>query len=193
MKRLLVSIAAVLTLVLVACGPTGQRANQPDEPTPTPVDALPELPTTTPTAANVEPIPTTSMPGMPANLCAQLPNVISFDVWQDFMPGPKSGNPLRASLIVELVCPTNITIADISGSITIKRKSGEEIIATPLKLDSMVDTATANVKQLSLTIRPEPPTVTLTEGELVSGTATLTIGQAQVDIPLPETELTFTH
>ncbi len=183
---------ALTTLTLSACGPSEPGVTQPVEATATPPIAL-TGPAASPTPSSAGATTPTSLPGMPTSLCAQPPNVINFEVWQDFMPGPLSGNPLHAALTVELLCPDGVTAADIGGSISIKRVSGSEIITAPVQLDSMADTATSGVKQLSLSMQPGPPSDTLSEGELLTGTASLTIGKDQVEVQLPETAVLFTR
>ena len=134
------------------------------------------------------------MPGMPSSLCAQPPQVTEFYVWLDMMPGPKpSEKPLHAALTIEIQCPPNVTPADIQGRITIQRADGVDVLTSPLQLDGIADATTSGVKQLSFSMQPAPPPVTLTEGEILAGTAKLTVLQQQIEIQLPETPLEFIY
>lgn len=183
----------VLALLGFAAYGSGSRS---EEPSSEPDSTCDDTRTKDPTIDADEPsetVPEPSVLVMNDNFRAQPPNVSSFDVWQDFLPGPKSGNPLHVSLTIEMAYPANITVEEVRGNIRIERKNGEVITSTGLQLNSMEDTSMAGVKQFSFTIKPEIPKLMLREGELIRGVAMLRMGQDMVEIPLPETELMFTY
>ena len=184
---------ALAALLLAACGPAQNGGQQPVDATLTaaitPTEALPTTTAVASPQGEASPVP-----GMPDKLCAQPPTVIEFSVWQDFMPiVPRDGAHLHAALILEMQCPPGLTPADIRGSITIRRADGTEILAATLQVNELEDAATSGVKRISVYMESAPPPMTLTEGEMVSGTAILNVGQQQVEIQLPETPLQFTH
>lgn len=192
MRRATACFTVALSLsvsVLTACGPTPPATDQPDDLMPT-VASVPEPEQGTPT---LQLTAVTEMPGMPTKLRADMPEVVDFDVWQDFMPGPKTGNLIHSVLTIRMLCPVDMTAYDISGSVALKRADDSDLIASMLQVNSFDDTGTAGVKQISLVMQPVLPSMTLIEGEIVNGAPNNLLGGVQVDVMLPETELLFTH
>jgi hypothetical protein len=131
---------------------------------------------------------------MPDNLCAEPPTMIEFLVWQDFMPiVPPAGPPLHATITVDMQCRPDLEPADIQGTVVLRRAGDVDIVASPLQADGLEDTASTGIRRIFLSMQPVAPPMTLTEGESITGTATLTIDGQQVHIDLPATPLQFTH
>ncbi|MFL5735069.1 MAG: hypothetical protein ACJ78Q_18080, partial [Chloroflexia bacterium] len=124
-------------------------------------------------------------------------NVTDFKVWQDFMPiVPPSGPPLHAVVTIETTSKPGRAVVAAGGAITITRASGEIIATAPLTSTQAPDDRPmqqTGPTSTQLGTGPLPITAKLTEGEMLSGTATITISGAQVDLNLPQTALTFTH
>lgn len=122
------------------------------------------------------------------------PTAIEFQVWQDFMPGKRDdGPPLHATVVffIEGVDTTNG-----SGSITLRRASGEEIAKSQLELMRWVDDLglrQPGPQRVTFTMSAVPASVQLQEGEPIKGTATVRLGGTDLTIELPETPLEFTH
>ena len=184
MKRIFVAVVG-LALVLTGCGTNVE--SQPGPTTTVEVEA-----TNTPVEAA-----TTVVPGMPTGLCMGDCVVTDFAVWQDFMPSiPQTGAPLHATFTLEITWPEKITVANTHGTITILRANGDQIVTSGLQLNQQVDDnglMQPGPQSVSFSMVPAPVSTQLTEGEMLHGTAALTIGDQALNIELPETALLFTH
>ncbi len=122
------------------------------------------------------------------------PTGIEFQVWQDFMPGIREGGPpLHATLVFYI---EGVDISSGSGSITLRRASGEEIATGQLELARWVDDLglkQPGPQRVTFTMTAAPVSVELKEGEPIKGIANVSLGEAHLVIELPETPLFFTH
>jgi hypothetical protein len=124
--------------------------------------------------------------------------VVDFQVWQDFMPGPaRSAPPLHAVVELEVSNGAGVGADSAGGTITITRQSGEVLLSAARLIlgQQSADLATAQPgpRRLSFSIEPGHVATTLTEGETLQGTATVTFGGRRFDLTLPQTSLVFTH
>jgi hypothetical protein len=122
------------------------------------------------------------------------PTGIEFQVWQDFMPGVRAGGPPLHATVVFYI--EGIDTGSGSGSITVRHASGEEIATAPLELVRSVDDLglkQPGPQRVTFAMSSTPVNMELKEGELVEGTANITLGGANLTIELPETRLEFTQ
>ncbi|HYO49779.1 MAG TPA: hypothetical protein VEW94_07995 [Chloroflexia bacterium] len=122
------------------------------------------------------------------------PTGIEFQVWQDFMPGTRQGGPPLHATVVFYI--EGVDTGSGSGSITLRRASGEEIATAQLELVRWVDDLglkQPGPQRVTFTMTATPVSVELKEGELIKGTAKVRLGGTDLTIELPETELVFTH
>ncbi|HYP40776.1 MAG TPA: hypothetical protein VEX13_10495 [Chloroflexia bacterium] len=122
------------------------------------------------------------------------PTGIEFQVWQDFMPGRRDdGPPLHATVVFFI---EGVDTSSGSGSITLRRASGEEIATAPLELVRWADDLglkQPGPQRVTFTMTSTPATMELKEGEPIKGTASVRLGDTDLKIELPETPLEFTH
>jgi hypothetical protein len=122
------------------------------------------------------------------------PTGIEFQVWQDFMPGVRDGGPPLHATVVFYI--EGVDTGSGSGSITVRRASGEEIATAPLELVRSVDDLglkQPGPQRVTFAMRSTPVNVELKEGELIKGTANVLLGGADLTLELPETRLEFTQ
>ena len=124
--------------------------------------------------------------------------VTGFEVWQDYMPVvPKEGAPLYGVVTVEVTHTEKLTSQIVQGTVTLTRQGGDPVAEdVPLAIQQQADDQgmlTPGPQTVTLTFGPTFTQSTLTEGEMIGGTVTLTVGGEQVQLALPEVALYFTH
>lgn len=120
--------------------------------------------------------------------------IVDFQVWQDFMPRVNAGDPpLHALVAIEIEASNALTP---TATVTLSRAAGETIVQAPLSLlDGTPPTegSAPGTVRLEFNMQSASVPMQLTEGEKIGGTVTLNLGGREVNLPLPEAELMFTH
>ena len=122
------------------------------------------------------------------------PTGIEFQVWQDFMPGTRAGGPPLHATVVFYIEGADTSSG--SGSIILRRASGEEIVTAQLELVRSVDDLglkQPGPQRVTFSMTATPVSVELKEGEPIKGTAKVRLGGSDLMIELPVTPLQFTH
>lgn len=126
--------------------------------------------------------------------------VISFNVWQDFMPRVgTSGPPLNASVELNVTNHSTTPLGNVLPTrIVVRRPDGEVIldrgvVSNTPDTDPTGDLAPGETRHYSVRAAPSDTAPTLIENEAVSGTLTLSAGSAEQPVPLPATRVLFTH
>jgi hypothetical protein len=125
------------------------------------------------------------------------PKVVDFQVWQNFMPMvPASGAPLHAILTLEISSTLGLNTGNTGGTITITRLNGEVIANSKLSISEQSDDlgmAQPGPRRLTFVMGPAAINTRLTNGEMIQGTATVTLGDRRFDLKLPQTAVLFTY
>jgi len=179
-----IRLPALLAIALLFTGCGGEHAT----------GATPATTTSTGTA----PAETTPVePGMPVGLCTEECVVVDFQVWQDFMPSRRAANaPLHATVTLDIEWPQQITGEIAQGKITLLRAGGEKVVTADLQLSQQGGGAgltQPGPQQVVFIMVPQTLSVQLTEGEMLHGVVTLTLGGQSRTLDLPEAAVLFTH
>lgn len=163
-------------------------------------------PAATPQAGKSTPVLTTQAvtatpAAQPANTPAEAKvdaRAVEFEVWQDFMPVvPKEGAPLHGVVTVAITYTEKLTPQKVSGTVDLTRAKGGAVVqGVPVALQGQAgDLATPapGPQSVVLVFGPATTTLTLSEGEMIGGTLSLTVGGEKVMVMLPEVALYFTH
>jgi hypothetical protein len=126
--------------------------------------------------------------------------VISFNVWQDFMPGPATGGPpLLASIEVNVTNNGTAPLREVLATrIVIRRPDGEVVLDRGLQggpPDPVANTplAPGETRHYSYRSASSDVSPTMTENEAVNGTLTLSFDGVEQTVPLPATRVLFTR
>ena len=186
---------ALCTLLMLAVG----CSSAPPSPVPT-VSIAPISTATTAPQGSVDPSVTAQTePGVTPTPYATTggsmePTGIEFQVWQDFMPGVRSGGPPLHATVVFYI--EGVDTGTGSGSITLRRTGGEEIATGQLELVRWADDLglkQPGPQRVTFAMNSIQTAIALKEGELVKGTANVLLGGVDLTIELPETSLQFTQ
>ncbi len=185
-KRMKFSLLALLSVTLLLTGCSGEQTG----------DVTPATATSAATSP-AETVLTPVVPGLPVGLCTGDCVVIDFQVWQDFMPSRSANSALlHSTLTLEIEWPQQITQDIAQGTITLVRAGGRQVVTADLQLSQpgvWTGQSQPSPQQVVFIMVPQSLSIQLTEGEMLQGAVTLTLGGKARTIDLPEAALLFTH
>jgi hypothetical protein len=162
--------------------------------TPMMADETPTAPAETPAAS-----PTGAAPpgGTPGGVTIE---VISFNVWQDFMPGPSTGGPpLLASVEVNVTNNGTAPIREVLATRIVVRRPDDTVVldrglqSTPSEAGTDTPIAPGEIRHYSYRSASSDVSPAMTENEAVSGSLTLSFDGIEQTVPLPATRVLFTR
>jgi hypothetical protein len=189
---------ALAALVLVGCG---------QEATPVPIvptaTTAPAAPTATIPAADATPTPAApstaaATPGSGGNT-VQI-QLTQFTIWQDFMPGPRTGGPpLLAAIELDITNTGPAAIAEIAAVGLVIRRAGGDVVYDGAAQGGEVNMGPAAglppgaTKHYVYSLAQTDVSPQLTENEPLGGTLTLKIDGQEHPVDLPPTPVEFTR